>query len=93
MLDSLVASIDWTVLTLTMPHELLSNDADVIDRDRAADISKLAAVDGWTAPQNSRFVPDGVRGRLASMVDARERPLDDPRLSTVRQQANMPLRR
>jgi hypothetical protein len=30
MLDGLVASADWPVLTLVMPDELLSNDAGVI---------------------------------------------------------------
>jgi hypothetical protein len=93
MIDSLVASVDWPVLTLVMPDELLSHDAGSIDRDRVADVSMLAAVDVWTQLRNSRFVPDGVRGHLASMFDARGRSLGDPRLSMVREQANMPRRR
>lgn len=93
MIDSLVASVDWPVLTLVMPDELLSLDAGSIDRDRVADVSMLAAVDVWTQLRNSRFVPDGVRGHLASMFDARGRSLGDPRLSMVREQANMPRKR
>ena len=93
MVDSLVASVDWPVITVVMPDELLSNDAGAIERDRVADVSMLAAVDVWTHLRNWRFVPDGVRGRLASMFDARGRPLGDPRLSTVREQANMPRKR
>jgi hypothetical protein len=53
----------------------------------------LAAVDVWRDLRNWRFVPDAVRGRLASMFDARGRQLGDPRLSMVRARANMPRRR
>ena len=76
-----------------MPDELLSNDDGLIDRDRIADVSMLAAVDVWMALRNWRFVPDAIRGRLTSMFDARGRPLGDPRLSMVREQANMPRKR
>jgi hypothetical protein len=69
------------------PDELPSNDDGVIERDRIADVSELAAVDAWMHLRNRRFVPDGIRGRLASMFDARGRPLGDPRLSMVREQA------
>ena len=92
-IDKLVASADWPVLTVVMSDELLSNDDGLIDRDRIADVSMLAAVDVWMQLRNWRFVPDGIRGRLASMFDARGRPLGDPRLSMVREQANMPRRR
>jgi hypothetical protein len=65
----------------------------MIGRDRIADVSMLAAADVWVQLRNWRFVPDGIRGRLASMFDARGRALGDPRLSMVREQANMPRRR
>jgi transcriptional regulator with XRE-family HTH domain len=93
IIDELVTSVDWPVLTVVMPDDLLSNDYGMIDRDRIADVSVLAAVDVWMHLRNRRFVPDGIRGRLASMFDARGRPLGDPRLSMVREQANMPRRR
>ena len=92
-IDKLVASADWPVLTVVMPDELLSNDDGLIEGDRIADVSMLAAVDVWMALRNWRFVPDGIRGRLASMFDARGRPLGDPRLSMVRELANMPRKR
>ena len=92
-MDRLVTSVDWPVLTVVLPDELLSNDDGVIERDRIADVSVLAAVDVWMHLRNRRFVPDGIRGRLASMFDARGRPLGDPRLSMVREQANMPRKR
>lgn len=93
MLDELVDSVDWPVLTVEMPDELLSSDEGLIERDRVADVSMLAAVDVWTQLRNRRFVPEGVRGSLASMFDARGRPLGDPRLSMVRGQTNMPRKR
>jgi len=93
MLDGLVASVDWPVLTVVMPDELLRNSAGTIESDRIADVAMLAAVDVWLELRNWRFVPDAVRGRLASMFDARGRQLGDPRLSMVRAQANMPRRR
>lgn len=92
-IDKLVASADWPVLTVVMPDELLSDDDGLIDRDRIADVSMLAAVDVWMQLRSWRFVPDGIRGRLASTFDARGRPLGDPRLSMVRDQANMPRKR
>jgi transcriptional regulator with XRE-family HTH domain len=93
IIDRLVTSVDWPVLTVLMPDELLSNDDDMIERDRIADVSVLAAVDVWMHLRTWRFVPDGIRGRLASMFDARGRPLGDPRLSMVREQVNMPRKR
>jgi transcriptional regulator with XRE-family HTH domain len=93
VIDRLVTSVDWPVLTVVMPDDLLSNDDGMIDRDRVADVSVLAAVDVWMQLRNWRFVPDGIHGRLASMFDARGRPLSDPHISMVREQANMPRRR
>jgi len=92
-LDTLVASVDWPVLTVVMPDELLSNGAGMIESDRITDVAMLAAVDVWTHLRNWRFVPDAIRGRLASMFDARGRPMGDHRLSMVRAQVNMPRRR
>jgi hypothetical protein len=93
MIDKLVTSVDWPVLTVVMSDELLSNDDGMIERDRIADVSMLAAVDVWMQLRNWRFALDGIRGRLASMFDARGRPLGDPRLPMVREQANMPRKR
>jgi hypothetical protein len=93
MLDDLVASADWPVLTVVMPDELLRSNVGTIESDRVADVAMLAAVDVWRDLRNWRFVPDAVRGRLASMFDARGRQLGDPRLSMVRAQANMPRKR
>lgn len=93
MLDGLLSSVDWPVLTLTMPDELLLNDVSDIERDRIADVSMLAAADIWIRLREARLVPDNARGRLAQMFDARGRPVGDPRLSMVREQANMPRRR
>jgi hypothetical protein len=93
MLDDLVASADWSVLTVVMPDELLRSNTGTIESDRVADVAMLAAVDVWRDLRTWRFVPDAVRGRLASMFDARGRQLGDPRLSMVRAQANMPRRR
>ena len=47
MIDRLVTSVDWPVLTVVMSDELLSNDDGMIERDRIADVSMLAAVDAW----------------------------------------------
>jgi transcriptional regulator with XRE-family HTH domain len=93
MLESALSSVDCPVLTLTMPDELLLNDVNNIDRDRIADVSMLAAIDIWMRLREARLVPGYVRGRLAQMFDARGRPLGDPRMSMVREQANMPGRR
>jgi hypothetical protein len=92
-LDTLVASVDWPVLTVVMPDELLSSGAGVIESDRIADVAMLAAVDVWTHLRNWRFVPAAICGRLASMFDARGRPMGDPRLSMVRAYVNMPRKR
>jgi transcriptional regulator with XRE-family HTH domain len=93
MLDDLVATADWPVLTVVMPDELLHNEAGAIESDRVADVAMLAAVDVWLDLRSWRFVPDTVRGRLASMFDVRGRQVGEPRLSMVRAQANMPRRR
>jgi hypothetical protein len=93
MLDDLVASADWPVFTVVMPDELLRNNVGTIESDRVADVAMLAAVDVWRDLRNWTFVPGTVRGRLASMFDARGRQLGDPRLSMVRAQANMPRKR
>jgi hypothetical protein len=93
MLDGLVASVDWPILTVVMPDELLVNSVGAIESDRVADIAMLAAVDVWSQLRDWRFIPDSIRGRLASMFDARGRKLGDPRLSMVREQANMPRKR
>ncbi len=90
IIDGLVSSVDWPVLTVVMPDDLLSNDDGMIDRDQVADVSVLAAVDVWRQLRKWRFIPDGIHGRLASMFDARGRPLSDPHISMVREQANMP---
>lgn len=92
-LDELVAAADWPVLTVVMPDELLESSAGTIDSDRIADVAMLAAVDAWLSLRHWHFVPDAVRGCLASMFDTRGRQLGDPRLSMVRAQANMPRRR
>jgi hypothetical protein len=47
IIDRFVTSVDWPVLTVVMPDELLSNDDGMIERDRIADVSVLAAVDVW----------------------------------------------
>ena len=75
------------------PDEMLRSNVGTIESDRVADVAMLAAVDVWRDLRNWRFVPDAVRGRLASMFDARGRQLGDPRLSMVRAQANMPRKR
>jgi hypothetical protein len=48
-------------LTVVLPDELLSNDDGVIERDRIADVSVLAAVDVWMHLRNWRFVPDRIQ--------------------------------
>lgn len=93
MIDGLVGSVDWPILTVVMPDELLVNSVGAIESDRIADIAMLAAVDVWSQLRDWRFIPDNIRGRLASMFDARGRKLGDPRLSMVREQANMPRKR
>jgi transcriptional regulator with XRE-family HTH domain len=93
MLDELVALVECPVFTVVMPDELLSNSSGRIESDRIADVAMLAAVDIWLQLRNCRFVPDGVRGRLAAMFDARGRPSGDPRLPMVRAQANTPRKR
>ena len=92
-IDSLVASVDWPVLTVVMPDELLGNDAGEIDRDCIADVAMLAAVDIWTQLRDSKFLPGEPRGRLASMFDARGRPLGVRRISMIEGQTNMPQKR
>lgn len=93
MLDDLVVSADWPVLTLVMPDELLKTRAGDIDRDLLADVSMLAAADIWVRLRQSQLVPDRPGGRLAAMFDARGRLVGDPRLPMVRTEANMPSKR
>jgi len=93
MLDDLVASVSWPVLTLAMPDELLKDEAGDINGHDIADVSMLAAADIWGRLRESLLVPDRPRGRLAAMFDARGRPPGGPRLSMVREQANMPRKR
>jgi myo-inositol-1(or 4)-monophosphatase len=93
MLDELVASADWPVLTVVMPDQLLGDSSGKIESNRIADVAMMAAVDVWTELHRNRFVPDVICGRLASMFDARGRPISDLRLSMVRTQANMPKKR
>jgi hypothetical protein len=76
-----------------MPDELLIDSFEKIESNRIADVAVMAAVDVWMELHRCRFVPDAIRGRLASMFDARGRPFGDPRLSMVRAQANMPKKR
>lgn len=92
-LDDLVASADWPVLTVVMPDPLLADSSGKIESNRIADVAMMAAVDVWIELHRQRFVPDALRGRLASMFDARGRPISDLRLSMVRAQANMPKKR
>lgn len=93
MLDDLVASADWPVLTVVMPDELLASELGPVDRDQVADVAMLAAVDVWVSLRNFHFVPERPQGRLASMFDARGRPRGDPRVSMVRAQRNVQGRR
>jgi myo-inositol-1(or 4)-monophosphatase len=93
MLDELITSVEWPILTVLMPDELLSDSLGEIESNRLADVAMLAAVDAWIELHRCRFVPDAIRGRLASMFDARGRPSGDPRLSMVRTQANTPRKR
>jgi hypothetical protein len=93
MLDNLVASVDWPVLTVDMPDKLLRNDDGTIGSDLVGDVAMQAAVDAWLGLRDWRFVPDAVRGRLASMFDARGRQVGGSRLPMVRAQTNMPRKR
>jgi transcriptional regulator with XRE-family HTH domain len=93
VIDRLVTSVDWPVLTVVMSDDSLSNDDGIIERDRIADVSMVASLDAWMQLRHWRFVPDGIRGRLASMFDARGRPVCDPHRSMVIEHANMPRRR
>jgi hypothetical protein len=92
-IDSLVASVDWPVLTVVMPDKLLGDDAGEIDRDHIADIAMLAAVDVWTQLRDSKFLPGEPRGRLASMFDARGRPIGHRRIPMIEEQINMSQKR
>jgi hypothetical protein len=93
MIDTLGSSVDWPIITVVIPDELLTNSVGVIESDRIADIAMLAAVDVWRHLRDWRFIPDDIRGRLASMFDALGRPVGDPRPSMVKAQANMPRKR
>jgi len=93
VIDRFVTSVDWPVLTVVMSDDSLSNDDGIIERDLIADVSMLASLDAWMQLRHRRFVPDGIRGRLASMFDARGRPVCDPHRSMVVEHANMPRKR
>jgi hypothetical protein len=93
MLDELVSSAEWPVMTVVMPDELLDDSSGKIESNRIADVAMMAAVDIWMELHRCRFVSDAINGRLSSMFDARGRSLGDPRLSMIRAQANMPKKR
>jgi hypothetical protein len=93
MLDELVSSTEWPVMTVVMPDELLGDSSGKIESNRVADVAMIAAVDIWIELHRYRFVSDAINGRLASMFDARGRSLGDPRLSMIRAYANMPKKR
>jgi transcriptional regulator with XRE-family HTH domain len=96
-LDTLVETAPWSVLTISLPDELLTDDsaAREIDRDRVADVAMLAAVDAWRYMSNYGFVPNAAvaSGRLRAMFDERGRPAGDPRPSMVTEARRMPVRR
>jgi len=89
ILDHLVATAPWSVLTLSLPDELLT------DRDSLADVAMLAAVDAWRHMHTYGFVPGAAAagGRLRTMFDRHGRPEGDPRPSLVTEARRMPSRR
>jgi hypothetical protein len=103
-LDRLAETAPWSVLTLSLPDELLADPllADEgptegstaeggIDRDRIADVAMLAAVDAWRHMHTYGFVPGAAAagGRLRAMFDGQ----GDPRPSMVADARRMPARR
>jgi hypothetical protein len=95
-LDRLAETAPWSVLTLSLPDELLIDDTNGgLDRDRIADVAMLAAVDAWRHMHTYGFVPGAAAagGRLRTMFDSRGRPQGDPRPSLVAEARRMPARR
>lgn len=107
-LDDLTETAPWSVLTLSLPDELLASDpgepaetagdpdaCEGIDRDRLADVAMLAAVDAWRHMHSYGFVPGAAAagGRLRSMFDRHGRPEGDLRRSLVTGARRMPPRR
>lgn len=98
-LDDLTETAPRSVLTLSLPDELLAGDGpddqDGIDRDRIADVAMLGAVDAWRHMHNYGFVPAAAAagGRLRTMFDRHGRPEGDPRRSMVAAARRMPPRR
>ena len=107
-LDDLTETAPWSVLTLSLPDELLvsdpgepagtagdPDDGEGIDRDRLADVAMLAAVDAWRYMHSHGFVPGAAAagGRLRSMFDRHGRPEGDLRQSLVTGARRMPPRR
>jgi hypothetical protein len=101
-LDDLTETAPWSVLTLSLPDELLAGEPgepgatdEGIDRDRIADVAMLAAVDAWRHMHSYGFVPGAAAagGRLRSMFDRHGRPAGDLRPSMVSGARRMPPRR
>lgn len=107
-LDDLTETAPWSVLTLSLPDELLASDpgepaetagdpdaGEGIDGDRLADVAMLAAVDAWRHMHSYGFVPSAAAagGRLRSMFDRHGRPEGDLRRSLVTGARRMPPRR
>ena len=93
LLDDLAESASWSVLTVSLPDELLAGESgDEIDRDRLADVAMLAAVDAWRHMHSYGFVPAAAAagGRLRSMFDRHGRPAGDLRPSMVTGARRMP---
>jgi len=88
ILDHLVATAPWSVLTLSLPDELLT------DRDSLADVAMLAAVDAWRHMHTYGFVPGAAAagGRLRTMFDGHGHPAGDPRPSLIAEARRMPSR-
>lgn len=104
-LDDLTETAPWSVLTLSLPDELLVGEpagtagdpgtGEGVDRDRLADVAMLAAVDVWRHLYSYGFVPGAAAagGRLRTMFDRHGRPEGDPRRSLVTGARRMPPRR
>ena len=102
LVDDLTETAPWSVLTLSLPDELLAGEPgepgatdEGIDRDRIADVAMLAAVDAWRHMHSYGFVPAAAAagGRLRSMFDRHGRPAGDLRPSMVSGARRMPPRR
>lgn len=101
-LDRLAETASWSVLTLSLPDELLVGDTTEgdtadggINRDLIADVAMLAAVDAWRHMHTYGFVPGAAAagGRLRTMFDRHGHPQGDPRRSMVAAARRMPARR